>query len=333
MGAVLGYFAAPVRRPASVTRIGRAAIDALPPRLARALGAAPAPRTVALDSLDAELARAGELFTTSEDAAREFLAGVELAVPDGRPADPFSDAYREWTWTLYEAISRRRDYTVANEASPFDLETARTRPFPFQTGSASVVGDDLVARGHLLRCIGDPRLGLAPPARVIEFGPGWGNLTLDLAATGFEVTAVDVGEQFCTLLRARGAGSPRLHVVHEDMLSFTTDEPYDAAVFFESFHHCADHLEMLRRLHRVVHEAGVVFLAGEPVHAMPYPWGPRLDGLSLWSMRTYGWLELGFDRSYFDAALERTGWRGERRALKRRHAGSADVIVARADLA
>jgi hypothetical protein len=47
----------------------------------------------------------------------------------------------------------------------------------------------------------------------------------------------------------------------------------------------------------------------------------------VWSSRTYGWLELGFDMQYFDAALTRTGWKGRRVGLHAR-AAETDVIVA-----
>ena len=86
---------------------------------------------------------------------------------------------------------------------------------------------------------------------------------------------------------------------------------------------------MLRRLHDIVRPGGAVLFAAEPVQRLDYPWGPRLDGLSVWSSRTYGWLELGFDAAYFDAALARTGWSGRRVRLGDRPA-EPDVIVARA---
>jgi len=77
-----------------------------------------------LDRLDHELEQAGALFGTSEDDARRFLASIELEVPGDVPVDPFSDAYRAWTWELYHAISGRSTYTVANEASPFEVAEA-----------------------------------------------------------------------------------------------------------------------------------------------------------------------------------------------------------------
>ncbi len=149
-----------------------------------------------------------------------------------------------------------------------------------------------------------------------------------MVATGLDVTAVELDEKFCTLIGGRCDGPGRVTVVQGDMLAFTTEEPFDAAVFFESFHHCADHVAMLRRLHDIVRPGGAVLFAAEPVQRLDYPWGPRLDGLSVWSSRTYGWLELGFDRRYFDRALDHTGWAGRRVCLGAAM-GETDVIVAR----
>ena len=199
------------------------------------------------------------------------------------------------------------------------------------------MGRDLLARGHVLECLAEAealaRGGAAAtagdPPRIVEFGPGWGNLTGDLVATGFDVTAVELDEKFCQLIAHRCAGPGRVTVVRADMLGFVADEPFDAAVFFESFHHCADHIAMLHRLHDSVRPGGVVLFAAEPIQRLDYPWGPRLDGLSVWSSRTHGWLELGFDNAYFDRALALTGWSGRRHRL-RAGAGETDVIVARA---
>lgn len=318
------------RATSFLSRLVRPVVDTLPPgtrRKIKELLGRPYPRLVGLDELDRELEVAARLFSSDQDRARRLLEGFELDLPGERPDDPFSKQYVEWTWDLYRLISGRAKYTTANEASPFDLDRAVKTPFPFETGSASVVGDDLVARGRVMRYMGTGRCGLVPPARIVEFGPGWGNLTIDVASTGFDVTAVEVDERFCSLIEERRRAHTNLNVVHEDMLEFEADEPYDAAIFFESFHHCSNHLAMLRNLHQIVRRGGPILFASEPVQKMAYPWGPRLDGLSLWSTRTYGWLELGFDSRYFFRALAATGWRAERLRLgtsTRRD----DVIVA-----
>jgi SAM-dependent methyltransferase len=315
-----------------VLRLGAQAVDALPPQLRRSLRSVlgrPGPRPVALHELDAVLAQATALMGPAPDEARALLDGMVLALPTQPPDDPFSAAYREWTWELYRTISGRAGYDTEHEASPFDLAAALERPFPYQTGSLALVGRDLVARGHLLDCLADAVPPQRAPRRVVEFGPGWGNLTSDLVATGLDVTAVELDEKFCRLIAHRCDGPGRLTVAQGDMLEFVAEAPFDAAVFFESFHHCADHLAMLRRLHDLVRPGGVVLFASEPVQSLDYPWGPRLDGLSVWSSRTYGWLELGFDRAYFVRALARTGWSGQRCRLGP-VAGETDVIVARA---
>jgi SAM-dependent methyltransferase len=305
-------------------------VDALPrqvsTRVRRAAGR-PGVRIVSLDDLDAEFASVSALFARAPEEARLHLERMAVATPPGVPTNPFSEGYAEWTWDLYRRISGRDHYTADNEGSPFDLAAAIACPYPYQTGSARLVGRDLLARGHLMATMAEVLAG-SSPARIVEFGPGWGNLTSDLVAIGAEVTAVELDEKFCALLKERCTGRPgALTVEHTDMLSFSTAQPFDAAVFFESFHHCADHLAMLQRLRDIVRPGGVVFFASEPVHRMPFPWGPRLDGLSVWSSRTYGWLELGFDDAYFTQALARTGWRGRRVQIGRRPA-ETDVIVA-----
>jgi SAM-dependent methyltransferase len=306
-------------------RLRRSVAGALPDpvvRRIRSLRGHPAPRFVTLDELDTQLEEAAQLFAVSEDAARNFLRGFQMAPPSDRPEDPFSDAYREWVWSLYHKVSGRPDYSIANEASPFDLEESVAVPYPYSTGSTTVVGEELVARGFIIST-----LGLSPPARVVEFGSGWGNLTVDLATMGFEVTAVEVEERFCALTERHNRRPDHLVVVRGGMLDFTIEAPFDAAIFYESFHHCSDHVEMLRRLSTIVRPGGKVLWAGEPVAPMSYPWGLRLDGYSLWSTRTHGWLELGFDETYFAEVLARNGWRATRTRLA---AGSplADVIVA-----
>ena len=82
-------------------------------------------------------------------------------------------------------------------------------------------------------------LALTPPGRIVEFGGGWGNLTSDLAAMGHDVTVVEIDAGFCRLIEGR---VPCARVVEAGMLSFirgSQGDPFDAAVFCESFHHCA----------------------------------------------------------------------------------------------
>jgi SAM-dependent methyltransferase len=145
---------------------------------------------------------------------------------------------------------------------------------------------------------------------VLEFGPGWGKTTLELAEFGAAVTAVDINEDFLRLIdeRARRRGIT-VHTVHSDMLDYRPQTPFDRVLFYESFHHCSDPLRLVAELADLIAPGGAVVFAGEPiVEDFPVPWGVRLDGLSVWSMRRFGWLELGFELGWFRALLEGAGW-------------------------
>lgn len=282
-------------------------------------------RFIRLEQLDAALAEVEAAFARSEDEARALLGRLELVPDVTLPDDPESPEYREAQLALYRRISGRAAYTLDNERSEVDVQAALVRPFPYVTGSAEVVGDQLIAQGFLLKALA----GLPVPSRVVEFGPGWGHTTHHFLQLGHRVTAVEVDPGFAELLEARNRPfADRLRVVRSGMLEFRDDAPYDAAVFFESFHHCAEPVRMLEQLGRLVRPGGLLVLAGEPIFDMPYPWGVRTDGLSLWSMRRYGWLELGFETAWLLGTLRRLGWRVQR---LRSHAISTmtDVLVAR----
>lgn len=273
-------------------------------------------------ALEDHLARAAELFAESDDKGRAFVTSFQLKAPD-MPEDPFSPAYADAQSALYERIAGRGGYEVANEASDVDLDAALAAPYPYGTGSPQQVSEQLLAWGFIIKAL-NPQ----PGWRAVEFGPGWGNLTLHLTTMGVDVTAVEVDGSFAELIRRRTSRPDKIHIQQSDMLSFVADGRYDAAIFFESFHHCSRHRDMLDHLRDVVTDDGVIAFAGEPVGWMPYPWGLRLDGMSLWSVRRYGWLELGFSRSYFTEALRRAGWRGER--VSNRSLGHlADVTLVR----
>ena len=243
----------------------------------------------------------------SDTALRAAFAGFEGAFVLDHPADPFSDAYRHFQMGLYERFARRK-YTLVNEATPFDVDASVTRPFPFSSASPVTAGQHLGAVSFLLRC-----LRLQPGARILEFGPGWGNTTIALAQLGFAVTAVDIDPKFCDLLRRRAAQqSVAIDVVNADFLWVEqVERSFDAIIFFECFHHCADHLRLLAALHNAAHPETLVYFGAEPILPdYPIPWGLRMDGEALWAIGTHGWLELGFREAYFRSALNRTGWTG-----------------------
>ena len=260
-----------------------------------------------LAELDELLNEAQHLAKISDDRLRALFDTFRMDMPRDHPKDPFSQEYKLYQDNLYTIVSGKK-YRTSNEESVFDLDGAITRPFPYHTGNSSTVGEHLAALGFVLQ-----RMDVKSGDRLLELGPGWGNSTLALAMMGCKVTAIDIESRFCEVVRARG-------LIHKceidsrvgDFLSIDSmKEQFDAVLFYECFHHCADHIGLLERLHAVIRPGGKVYLACEPITKdFPVPWGLRMDGQSLWAVRSNGWLELGYSEDYFREALERTGWRG-----------------------
>jgi ubiquinone/menaquinone biosynthesis C-methylase UbiE len=247
----------------------------------------------------------------TDDQLRQVFATFRMDPPPGVPDDPFSAEYREFQLDFYSRIAGKA-YNVANEATVFDVADAMRRPFPYCTASSLTTGESLISTGFILRA-----MDLAPVSRVLELGSGWGTMTGVLAMLGHSVTAVDTEERFCELLRRRADHDGfAVTMIHADFSWVEqADQVFDAVLFTSSFHHADDHLGLLRSLHRVVTPEGRIFFGSEPIQPdLSYPWGLRLDGQSLWSIRKHGWLELGFSEDYFAEALKRTGWFGRKHA-------------------
>ncbi len=225
-----------------------------------------------------------------------------LALPQARSA-----AYRELVLELYRRISGREYDPERTELSDSAAFTGRSDSFPYCTGSPGLTALNLEMIASVLRLCN----GLPPGARILEFGPGWGELTLALARLGFRVTCIDVEERFLALIRSRAEmlGVSGISTVRGSFHALAgLENGFDAIVFFESFHHEIFHYELLEKCLARLRPEGIIILAGEPVSpANPVPWGLRLDGQSLWSIAVNGWMELGFSSDYFEAMLTDLG--------------------------
>lgn len=266
-------------------------------------------------ALDAKIRECDAASAVSDDALRQVFTTFRMDFAPDLPQDPLSDAYRDRQMALYNSISGKA-YRLENEATPFNVRAAAKRPFPYATQSTVTAGRYLGAIAHLLRT-----MKVSPGDRVLEFGPGWGETTLTLARLGLDVTAVDLEANFCELITLRAQQAEvAVKVVNSDfMWAETVSDPFDAIVFFECFHHCDDHLRLLRALKGALKPGGRIYFAAEPiVDDYPVPWGLRMDGESLWAIRKHGWLELGFRSGYFRQALRNCGFDCQRH-------GSADL--------
>ena len=219
--------------------------------------------------------------------------------------DPFSEPYLANVKRIYEAM-REGVYDVNDEANT--LEYSLTEPSPYSSRHPNLIGHHI---GSIVTVVRD--IGKSPPARVLDLGFGAGDTSLMLARCGFDVDAVDVNQRFVENLKY---WSKRFHVedrINAVALPFdqisSLGGPYDAILFFESFHHSLNHAALIAELTTKLHDDGVVIFAGEPIYDhFPIPWGLRhAEGLATYCIRKFGWMELGFQTSYFLELLERHG--------------------------
>jgi SAM-dependent methyltransferase len=262
-----------------------------------------------LDELDGMLDQLDEAARVSDEALRAGFTTFRMELDQTMPPDPFSEEYRLRVMELYEWL-HGSPYELKNEHVLFEFDRFVDAPFPYSTGNSVTVGNQLMAIGHVIRT-----LDLPAKSRVLEFGAGWGNTTLALAQMGHDVTVVDISQEFVDLIQARTSRvhAPVQTVVGDFSAVLEVEGAFDAVLFFESFHHCTDHLDLLAGLDRIVSRGGRVLFAAEPIEEEYYaPWGLRLDGESLWAIRRNGWFELGFRTSYFLEALRRSGWSAQR---------------------
>ena len=253
-----------------------------------------------IEELESYFEHAETCFQQSSDMGLAALNRIRLAPPKQLPRDPCSTEYADAQMSLYLKISGRKAYSaVESEKSDFDFERLKDKPYPFFTQSPNQVWEQYSGIGHLIRSL-NPH----PQSKILEFGSGWGNVAIPLAQMGHEVTCVEIDTLMVNLLHYRSQQlKQNLEIIQTDMLKFDTERKFDAIVFYESFHHCLNHLKFLDRLPAFLKDGGKVIFAGEPISIFQFPWGLRLDGLSLWSIRKYGWFELGFSRPYFYKTL------------------------------
>jgi SAM-dependent methyltransferase len=233
------------------------------------------------------------------------------------PSDPFSEAYVECVLSIHARLSGRATYHAETmERAPIDIAAQVSRPALYQLDGKSL-GQYLESYGHIIT-----KLEAKPGMRILELGCGDAQISLHLARFGCDVTVVDIEPNYIEAVKRQAEMlGVTIHAAVGDFSAGAGRGQFDRVFFYQSFHHSLRHNDLLKSLsNEILKEDGMVVFGPEPVidpdgpwqHAVPYPWGPRLDGLSLRAMRTHGWMELGFQNAYFTEALRRAGFSEER---------------------
>lgn len=252
-----------------------------------------------IEDLDGIIAEANRLAPVDFPAMIDLLNSVKFSPGWTWESDCYSQAYRDQQMSLYSLIANRASYDPRRDEADCNvtLETGLHNPFPFSTRDPVTVGNYLMAAGFIIKTMNLPK-----DARVLEYGAGWGHTTTTLARMGYEVCAVDIEEKFLRIIETRAILEGNRVRVAKGLFgeSPLPEGSYDAILFFECFHHCLDHISLIGRLKRLLKPGGQVVLCGEAIYCegFDYPWGVRLDGHSVWAIRNYGWMELGFRESY-----------------------------------
>jgi ubiquinone/menaquinone biosynthesis C-methylase UbiE len=106
----------------------------------------------------------------------------------------------------------------------------------------------------------------------LDVGAGTGNLTGKLLQMGYKVTATDISQEMCLILKKKYAVylSDKLTVINSPIenLSFSK-EKFDLVSFYSVLHHLPDYLGALRVLSSFLKKGGIMYIDHE---ASPFYW-------------------------------------------------------------
>ncbi|MCI4589699.1 class I SAM-dependent methyltransferase [Sphingobium sp. BYY-5] len=218
--------------------------------------------------------------------------------------DPFSDEYYAAQIGLYNELSNREFEQAKNELGDIDTAAHISAANPYNHDSPSGLAVHLERLARALK-FARPPLG----GKMLDMGCGWG-LSSEIAAySGLDVTSIDINPQFVNLINQRAAaGSRRISAHQSSFDSFSADEQYDVIQFYECFHHAAKPWELIQRMAAHLKPEGKIVLSGEPVNQNWWKnWGLRLDALSVYCIRKFGWFESGWSQPFLLDAFQRSG--------------------------
>ncbi|WP_425059973.1 2-methoxy-6-polyprenyl-1,4-benzoquinol methylase, mitochondrial [Sporomusa carbonis] len=104
-------------------------------------------------------------------------------------------------------------------------------------------------------------IGLGPGARVLDAGSGTGILLpfiKNITGSQGQITAVDFSAKMLAIAQAKYAGLGGIEFVVADIMSFMTDNLYDAIVCFNFFPHIKDKHLFFQHMRNILVEKGIL---------------------------------------------------------------------------
>ncbi len=256
--------------------------------------------------VDAMIRACDELGGPESPRAVERFQGVECrfrTVVD-ETLDPMSEAYVACQVALYEEISGRSLDQSSGEMTPLTAEHHVAGPNPYNSPDVANMARHSRTIMNLLAAA-----RLPSGARVLDLGCGWGLSSELMAFCGAQVDAVDINPEFVRLVNLRAehhrTGVQARVGTFDDC---TLQGPYDLILFYECLHHAVRPWRTIGRVASSLAPTGKIAIAGEPINAIWWKhWGLRLDYLSVYCIRKFGWFESGWSEDFIKSCFASAG--------------------------
>ncbi|MCA3280993.1 MAG: class I SAM-dependent methyltransferase [Roseomonas sp.] len=245
----------------------------------------------------------GPISPAFSNLAKGFFYTPEVKVDQA--LDPFSETYCDQMIELYRELSGRDLDQETGEITTIDVAHHAASANPYASRNIAFISKH--ARAVLTATM---MANLPSAAKVLDLGCGWGLSTEMLEFTGAHVTAVDINSDFVELVERRSKRRlSETRIIKSNFDSLNLAESYDMAFFYECLHHAVRPWETLKHISTFVVPNGRIVFAGEPINEFWWKnWGLRLDPLSLYCIRKFGWFESGWSKSFLRAMFDKIGW-------------------------
>jgi SAM-dependent methyltransferase len=108
----------------------------------------------------------------------------------------------------------------------------------------------------------------------LDFGAGTGNLTEKLLDMGFNVTAVDLSEEMCKIIRTKNkkaVKNGKLTVLCANLDEISLPRKFDFVGCYSVLHHMPDVIQTVKRLSCLVKKGGILYFdhEGSAIYGLP----------------------------------------------------------------
>ncbi|MEM7062891.1 MAG: methyltransferase domain-containing protein [Cyanobacteria bacterium P01_B01_bin.77] len=262
---------------------------------------------ISASELDSFIQEVDKLGGPSSARAIDYLSDFSLTFKTkvDESLDPFSEDYCNCQLGLYRELSGRELNQETGEQTTIDVEVHSLGVNPYNSRDINFIAKH--ARAVLTAIY---MANLPTGASVLDMGSGWGLSSEMMAFCGANVTSVDINPLFIELNQKRASRlSLPIHSRLSEFDTYTDEKKYDLVFFYECLHHAVRPWETLKHIAQFVSPAGKIAFSGEPINDIFWKnWGLRLDALSIYCIRKFGWFESGWSEKFLSQAFSYAGF-------------------------